>query len=128
MIKTATAQWSERAPGFYLEQARKRDKVVRQFALPHVYYVGSHEGCGCGFIKEGEEGPEFEIHQANYLALTGLIREAMARGASIELFACWEGDQAGRPESVESLPPSRLEDPGFQFKEKQFIRVNVEDA
>ena len=85
-------QWSERAPGFHLEQAPKRDKVVRQFALPHVYYVGSHEGCGCGFIKEGEEGLELEIRQANYIALAGLIREAMARGASIELFACWEGD------------------------------------
>ena len=45
-----TSAWDETRPSFHVRELVERDEPVRrQFSKPHVYYVGSHEGCGCGF-------------------------------------------------------------------------------
>jgi hypothetical protein len=42
--------WDAQAPAFHVKALGSRDDPVRaRFSKPHVYYVGSHEGCGCGF-------------------------------------------------------------------------------
>lgn len=122
-IELPTSKWNELVPAFYLEAVSTGEKIIKQFSLPNVYYAGSHEGCGCGFFKEGEEGEEFEIHQSNYASLAQCIRSAHEKGADVELFVCWEGDQGSKPEFVESTTAAELESPAYQFKEKQFIHV-----
>jgi len=43
-------EWNEDAPAFHVRELHEKEKAVRaQFTLPHIYYVGAHEGCGCGF-------------------------------------------------------------------------------
>lgn len=122
-IELPTTKWDKSAPAFYLEAVPAREKVRNQFSLPNVYYAGSHEGCGCGFFKEGETDEELEIRQSNYSSLAKYIRSAQEKGAYIEIFACWEGDQGSKPEFLESATTTELEGPAYQFKEKQFIHV-----
>lgn len=122
-IGLPTTKWNESVPAFYLETVPLGENVRKQFSLPNVYYVGSHEGCGCGFFKEGEADEELEIHQSNYASLARCIRSAQEKGAELELFACWEGDQGSKPEFVESTTATELENPAYQFKEKLFIHV-----
>jgi hypothetical protein len=119
--------WDEDAPAFYLEPVPGSEEVHQQFSLPHVYYAGSHDGCGCGFAKGGYTGEEIERRQANYAALARVLRAALSGGAKAELFTCWEGDQGKRPEISESVTPDELESSSFQLKELQFLRV-VEDG
>lgn len=122
-IELPSIKWEKTAPAFYLKPARSRDTVRRQFSLPNVYYAGSHEGCGCGFLKDGVPDEESEIYRANYRALADCIRTAKHRGAAIELFSCWEGQQSARPEFVESVNVDNVEGPSFCFKEGHFVRV-----
>jgi hypothetical protein len=66
---------------------------------------------------------EFEICHANYTALADCIRAAKRRGAAIELFSCWEGQQSAQPEFVESVNVDTIEGPSFCFKEGHYVRV-----
>ena len=57
--------WDESTPGFHVtELDRELDKkACTQFTLPHVFYAGSYEGCGCDFTegqhpKEGDQSLE----------------------------------------------------------------------
>lgn len=118
----ATSEWNENAPAFYLNAA-DGDLVCGQLSLPHVYYAGSHEGCGCGFLKEWKPDEELPPYQENYIALARTLREALARGAKLELFSCWEGDQDHEPQSVGSITPDELEELSFQLRELQLLRV-----
>ena len=111
------------APAFYLEPAEPNAKVRRQFAVPHVYYAGSHTGCGCGFLGHGEDDEDRVLTHANYVALGQCIRAAQAEGATIELFSCWEGGQAKNPRFSETRSVGGIEDPAFTFGEGHFIRV-----
>lgn len=115
--------WNTAAPAFYLEPVLAGQPVRQQFSLPFVYYVGSHQGCGCGFSKDGEVGAERDLCQANYTALGRTIREATADGSKAELFTCWEGDQSDQPESIQSVTPSEIEAPAFQLQELQKLLV-----
>ena len=122
-IELSTSAWEKGAPGFYVEKVPPGDKVRRQFSLPHVYYAGSHEGCGCGFLKEGHFEDELKVRQANYGPLAQCIRIAQARGARIELFSCWEGQQAVKPALSESRTVDDVETPAFQLQEGHFVNV-----
>lgn len=87
--------------------------VRARFSLPHVAYVGSHEGCGCGFNSgdlewQGfelvdeimpllgalteQERSEFEAEQRGRARLRELVTVALADGP-VEVFGCWAGDE-----------------------------------
>jgi hypothetical protein len=122
--------WNRHAPAFYVEEIKARDRVVcRQFTVAHVYYVGSHEGCGCGFFTEGEVGEELDRVQENYRRLAEYLREAQRHGADLELFTCWEGDQTRAPGYRETLTPADLEgaDYEFKFNEEFFAKIVREE-
>jgi hypothetical protein len=120
----ATVRWAKEAPGFYVEELSADDShVKKQFSLPHIYYAGSHEGCGCGFIKDEDVGEELARVEENYSKLAAYVREARENGAAIEFFSCWEGEQKSVPEFRETIRESTLLERGFQFKEKAFYRV-----
>ena len=122
--------WNRHTPGFYVEAIEGDDEVVRrQFTLSHVYYVGSHEGCGCGFFKEGEVGEELGRVQENYRRLAEYLRQAQKQGGDLELFTCWEGDQGRSPGYRETLTPADLEDADYEFKynEEFFAKIVREE-
>jgi len=118
------AAWDAAAPGFNVQtvQARER-RVARQFSFDHLYYVGSRKGCGCGYAKEAEAGDVARQAQADYDGLAAYLRDGLKRGAEIELFFCWEGEEEELPESRQVLLPGDLERPDFRFTEKCFVQV-----
>ncbi|MBB1521376.1 hypothetical protein [Aquipseudomonas guryensis] len=121
-------EWDKDAPAFYVEAVEESASVRERFSVPHVYYAGSHEGCGCGFSKDGEVGEDLEKCLGNYAALGQTVRKAMSQGAKVELFACWEGDQTRKPESFLSITPAMLESRAFEFKQLELVRMEQSDV
>lgn len=96
-----------------------------QLDQPHVYYVGSHEGCGCGFRSralglEGlrafaevlpllpalldDEREELLAEQRSREFLSDVIREALL-GGKVEVLSCWAGEEAEPPSVVKDVSP-----------------------
>ena len=105
------------------------DAPVRaRFTSPHVAYVGSHEGCGCGFESNGldfdgvsttaeaeellpamsaKEQEAFEAQQRSRTWLRTLVDGAREDGP-VELFACWAGDESERALHEHVIAPEAL--------------------
>jgi len=116
--------WNNDRPRFHVLAISEEDKgIAKQFKNKNVVYAGSHEGCGCGFFKEGEEGEKLKIRQANYEELAYYLSSLKFSGAKLELFSCWEGDQAETPEFRERISLATLVSPEFQFKEKAYYEI-----
>jgi hypothetical protein len=118
--------WVEEAPSICISELEcpPYDPSVKgQFTLPHFYYVGSHMGCGCGFVRNPWEEGEGEQIEANYMKLADYVGSARARGADLQLFSCWSGDEAAEPEARHVVSANALLDPEFEFEEKAFYGI-----
>jgi hypothetical protein len=84
------APWTD-TPSLCLRPLSAREAGAREkFSYRHVYYVGSHTGCSCGF-SAGD--PANDRARASTTAdLVALLRAAPG-DAPFELWACWEGDE-----------------------------------
>ena len=90
------------SPAFNVADLNGREVAVRaQFGKAFVYAVGAHTGCGCGFDR-GQANPEhpdeLEATETSLDALHAFLRDAMGVTGSLELYACWDGDQAATPD------------------------------
>jgi hypothetical protein len=77
----------------------EQDQAVRRhFSKPHVVYAGSYEGCGCGFFKleaaDYIDPEDVEACRGSLSALAAYLSDALRQGGAVEVFTCWEGDQA----------------------------------
>jgi len=53
--------WDKDARAFNTQELSDSDLGVRkQFSLPYVMYMGSHLGCGCGFMAVDNEDQKTE--------------------------------------------------------------------
>ena len=121
---------NEGARGFHVtELSGEKDERVRgQFTKPLVYYAGSHLICGCGFnygqYPEAEDdAEELALKEKTLGDMSDYLARALEDGGTIELFACWEGDQAAPPEHRRELTPGSFGEEGFVFEEKELIVV-----
>lgn len=100
----------------YIEEVPAEAAVRQRFPLPFVSYVGSHEGCGCGYNSDDytiheelvvdilplfdalfdEERAEFMAEQHSRERLKELVEQALVYGP-VEVFSCWDGDQKDPP-------------------------------
>jgi hypothetical protein len=119
--------WNEAKPSFHLKRIKDSDPVRRQFSGEHVYYAGSHEGCGCGFSKDGEPTDELEKCQKNYNALSSALSSALQRGARLQVFTCWEGEQGIEPESTRTATPREMVEASYELRQLELLNV-VSDA
>ncbi len=108
--------WNKNQRDFSVSELNKSsDQKVRvQFTKPYVYYVGSHLGCGCGFL---------EPYRKSLARLSAYLAEATKQYGEVELFAGWEGDQAEKPEIRGTITPKEIGADRFWFEEKQFLLV-----
>jgi len=123
-----TFPWDQARPRFHVTELTEQDEPVRgKFAKPHVYYAGSHEGCGCGFQYGEYEGfeEEADLHdkQASRRQLAEYLAIALQHQAEVELFACWGGDQAVMPEHRERLRVADLLGARTFFRERELVVV-----
>jgi hypothetical protein len=119
----AESKWQKHAPAFYLERVAESESVRKQFRYAHVYYAGSHEGCGCGFSKDGRDSQELEQCHQNYMSLAGFLSQAATGGTKLQLFACWEGEQTARPETTGVVSVRQLVEPEFELQQLSLLEV-----
>ena len=118
--------WDATAPAFNVMPLRETEEAVRvQFAAPHVVSPGSHTGCGCGF-DPGQANPaqpdESRDTMASLEALGAWLREATADGP-VELYACWDGDQAASPDQRLELTADAIHPAMQWFPERTYAIV-----
>ncbi len=117
-------EWDEKQPGFNITSLSGYGiKVEKQFVYQHVVYAGPHEGCGCGFFKEGEVGDELAQVQLNYDSLALYLKSKTSTDVKFEIYSCWEGDQEEEPEFKEKIEICDLMAPEFEFKEKAYYEI-----
>jgi len=122
--------WNEAQPAFYVASVDASDlPVVSQFTKAHVVYAGSHEGCGCGFQygkhPEFREPDEAVARRRSLDQFATYLAGEIARVGPVELYACWEGDQAAPVEHRRALTPNDLRSNDFFFLEKEFSLVTA---
>jgi hypothetical protein len=125
--------WDERAPSFYVDDVTDSDRTVSgRFTLPHVCYVGSHEGCGCGFqfgeYPEVEEPDDTAAARRSREQLVDYLQQQLAAGRRLELYACWAGDEAEPADHTGVITPSQLLVERTYFREREFLSVVESDA
>ena len=113
--------------------------VARHFANPHLYLIGAHTGCGCGFPSVAAEGPVkyFEgmfddeddedrlKNLASVRALLELIGSCLTNASVVELFAAWVGDEAKRAHGTIELQLEQVEAHTFFFNEGYLYRIKA---
>ncbi|MBI3267554.1 MAG: hypothetical protein HYZ53_00920 [Planctomycetes bacterium] len=99
---------------FRIEAIPTSAPVRAHFSSRHVTYVGSHQGCGCGFnsdeytfrgfalvadvvsllsaMSQKERG-DFDSSQLSRRRIYDLVGQAL-RGGPVELFCCWAGEES----------------------------------
>ena len=125
-----TLAWDEAHPGFHVAELSDRDEPVRrQFSKPCVYYAGSHEGCGCGFQYGQYEGFEDDVvalaaSQDSRRRLAEFLAVALQHQPEVELFACWDGDQAAERGHGGRARPADLIQGRTYFREREFLAIS----
>ncbi|MBL9147327.1 MAG: hypothetical protein JNM94_01405 [Phycisphaerae bacterium] len=140
--EVSLVSWDEAAPGFHIEAIGKINQpVVAVFTEPSVRYVGSHEGCGCGFrnvwgaldgdsrtmtpeeFRQGE--PEDPDVASSTAALVKLLRSVVERDGRAEVYACWDGDQAYPAVDSKVISLAELSAERFFLMERRLIIVEA---
>lgn len=125
-------RWNEAAPGFHLQALSEADAGVRAcFTKPHVYFLGAHTGCSCGFnyglreVKREEDHAEDVASQASVAALRAYLRDAVTSQGEVELFTSWETDWHGEPDERLQVTPDWFSGDTFEMPERTFFRVTA---
>ena len=120
--KINTSRWR-------LEQSEKGIAVRNKFTLPCVTDVGSDVGCGCGF-RHGEAagfGPDDDVSktQPNHVGLVAYLAEHCGKEPFVELYGCWDGDEAQDVRDRRKIELSELADKQFHFRMNGYCRINM---
>ena len=109
---------------FLTDPGRDRLRRVRsRLSLPFVYRVGSSKGCSCGFLTDGEVGPELERVRAEYAALGEFVSLALEEAPEAELFSSWEGEERDEPVERVDVTDAELDRIEFKYDRRHFVRV-----
>lgn len=118
--------WVEASPKLNVLAVASDSPVRSRFDSPHVYDVGSHEGCACGFqLGEypGFEDGEAHLKERSLGELASYLDDRLAEGRRVELFACWIGDEAAEAEHSRDLSPQNLRENPFFFRQREALRL-----
>jgi hypothetical protein len=120
--------WSNSEPAFFVTaDDSAAEEVRRQFTKPNVYYLGSDEGCGCGFIHEERwqytYTDDLDARLENQRRLANYLTTCLADEEYVELFSCWSGDEAAEPVRRRQVLVSELLNEEFHFIEREHIAV-----
>lgn len=107
-----------------------RDEVpLPHLTKPHIRYLGSDQGCGCGFqhtpLSLIDDAGQRASVRDNQQRLARYLSECLADEDSIELFTCWNGDESLPLEARREIHVSDLLEDEFEFNEKELITVRA---
>ncbi len=120
------------SPSFNTKELDQSEQNVRtHFSMENVLYVGSDQGCGCGFRHAIIEGNEWLIvteednsSEKNHTELVNFISSNIKEGY-VEIFSCWNGDVDKPPIAREEIKLAELIDKHFHFKEQGLYRIHI---
>lgn len=104
------------------------------FSKSNIKYVGSDQGCSCGFRHAlihndtwldvvDDENTLFD--NSNHINLADLIKRNNPDGKTVEILACWEGDQNEPILYRETIKLTDILDKDFHFKERGLYTVQT---
>ena len=104
------------------------------FSKPHIKYVGSDQGCGCGFrhalleydnwldVINDEETP---FDNLNHINLVDLILKNNPDSKTVEILSVWEGDHNEPIKHRQTITLRDILDRDFYFKERGLYIVQT---
>lgn len=114
-IKLETSAFDEKNPAFYVAELQDSGEtaVKQHFTQPNIYYIGSDEGCGCGFsiyedpdlVNDVEEIELMKVRRTNVKKFCDLVDYILTKSNQCEVFLCWDGDQAVNPDTTQTVTP-----------------------
>ena len=117
-----TIPWDKNNPDFHVTDPNSWGREGQQLlSLAHIYYVGSHQGCGCGFQKDFENDEAEQQHRK----LADYLRRALSSGVVVELLSYWPDDSVKRPPELPTIRPGDLEESSFDFPNSDALFVRV---
>jgi hypothetical protein len=136
-IKLPLIEWKKDQPGVHATNLKEYELgVLSRFSLPNVLYIGSDQGCGCGFRHALAEGKEWlsvvendqdalKAIQKNHIDLWQYLTCNLTAG-SVEIYACWNGDVNDCPDCVSDIKMENIINEDFYFKEGWLYKVAVQ--
>lgn len=125
-------EWNEDKPDFCVMELQEREEVVRKhFTLPFVAYAGSFEGCSCGFVYDDEPIDDDEFEQQYDRQARESVRKLseyvtnILKSGSVEMFACWEGEQEDEPDESLVVGLDFFSRKEFGFEDGRYYKVTV---
>ena len=104
------------------------------FSLPNIKFVGSDQGCGCGFrhaLLDGNnwltvlDEDQTNFDNSNHRNLVDFIVNNNITEKKIEILTCWEGDHNEPLKSFETIQIQDLLKEDFYFKERALYTVRL---
>ncbi len=114
--------------------------VMQWFPVPHVYFIGAHTGCSCGFphvimptepieYYEGmfdSDDPEVRREDLRSAEeLVSLLVKHTIPGAPLLLYAVWNGDEGNPPRGVIHWQVSGLDAKTLVLNERFMYEVSL---
>ena len=102
--------------------------VVRErFTRTHVYFLGAHTGCSCGFGYD-EPGNDAAAGRESVRQLRAWLAEQVASAGTLELYACWDGDEGEPATAQERITVAYFRDDAdwFELPERWLATVVAE--
>jgi len=118
--------------------------IIPAFTKRHVYYVGSYQGCGCGFAYDDtpsdsrglmrlfrrlselvwSANEEDKKRRRSVHELVTYLADNINRAGVIELYSCWAGEESSNPEQVSAMTIAEFT-PGskFSFEERHLLTI-----
>ena len=104
--------WDPKKPTFHVVPLEESNHRVRKILpYPHIYYVGSHEGCSCAFNYEHEIRAAVELRD--------YLRRALTVTNEVEGFSCRPGQADFNVKHSVTISPSGVALPEFFLEDGQ---------
>lgn len=108
--------------GFSIRQLQMNENYVFQnFSKRLAYYIGSAEGCGCGFMMDGvyPDMEEWLDARETYDQLSEFLRRNV-KDTEFEIYACRTGQEGSKPTKYHQIKTADISKTDFEFEEGHF--------
>lgn len=124
-VELPWVEWDEATHAFNTQPLSDSEERVRiQFSLPYVIYLGSHDGCSCGFFAEEDDEPEDKKQRdEDARRLSDYLSQALEAGAKLEMFLCWQGGEIEPQTGRRQLSPVDFLASQFPLNENEFATI-----
>jgi hypothetical protein len=123
--------WDREKPSFHVQLVPEsvQEQVGRQFQNRYIFAAGTDQGCGCGF-EYGYDGralprgtSERESSRIMVSELSQYLKREIQRVGPIEIYSCWDGDEARPADHRMKVTPSDIGGDRFRFLDRQYLLV-----